>query len=222
MKKVLIVLVFISNLVFSQVKVTQNLGDFNVLKTYRGLHIELVKSKDQKIIIEGEKSKEVIVKNINGVLKITMTVLETFSADEARVTVYFNNNIDIIDVNEGSFVSSDEIFKQEKIELKSQEAGKIELELKTNHLDVKVVSGGEIILKGFTKNQNIKANTGGFYKAKELETEYTNVTASTGATATVNASKLVDANANLGATITVKGEPAEIKKKESLGGYIRN
>ena len=79
MKKVLIVLVFISNLVFSQDKVTQNLGDFNVLKTYRGLHIELVKSKDQKIIIEGEKSKEVIVKNINGVLKITMTVLETFS-----------------------------------------------------------------------------------------------------------------------------------------------
>ncbi len=222
MKKVLIVLVFISNLVFSQDKVSQNLGDFNVLKTYRGLHIKLVKSKDQKIVIEGEKSEEVIVKNTNGVLKITMTVLETFSADEARVTVYFNNNIDIIDVNEGSFVSSDEIFKQEKIELKSQEAGKIELELKTNYLDVKVVSGGEIILKGFTKNQNVKANTGGFYKAKALETEYTNVTASTGATATVYASKLVDANANLGATITVKGEPAEIKKKESLGGYIRN
>jgi len=209
-------------LVFSQDKVSQNLGDFNVLKTYRGLHIKLVKSKDQKIVIEGEKSEEVIVKNINGVLKITMTVLKTFSADEARVTVYFNNNIDIIDVNEGSFVSSDEIFKQEKIELKSQEAGKIELELKTNYLDVKVVSGGEIILKGFTKNQNVKANTGGFYKAKALETEYTNVTASTGATATVYASKEVDANANLGATITVKGEPAEIKKKETLGGYIRN
>ncbi|NOQ92259.1 MAG: DUF2807 domain-containing protein [Flavobacteriaceae bacterium] len=222
MKKVLIVLVFISNLVFSQDKVSQNLGDFNVLKTYRGLHIKLVKSKDQKIVIEGEKSEEVIVKNTNGVLKITMTVLETFSADEARVTVYFNNNIDIIDVNEGSFVSSNEIFKQEKIELKSQEAGKIDIELKTNYLDVKVVSGGEIILKGFTKNQNVKANTGGFYKAKALETEYTNVTASTGATATVYASKLVDANANLGATITVKGEPTEIKKKESLGGYIRN
>ncbi len=222
MKKVLIVLVFISNLVFSQDKVTQNLGDFNILKTYRGLHIELVKSKDQKIVIEGEKSEEVIVKNINGVLKITMTVLKTFSADEARVTVYFNNNIDIIDVNEGSLVSSNEIFKQEKIELKSQEAGKIDLELKTNHLDAKVVSGGVITLKGFAKNQNVKVNTGGLYKAQELETEYTNIVASTGSVATISASKLVDANANLGATITIIGEPIEIKKKESLGGYIRN
>jgi len=221
MKKVLVVLVFISNFVFSQDKVSQNIGDFNVLKTYRGLYIELVKSKEQKIVIEGEKSKEVIIKNINGVLKITMTVLETFSADQARVTVYFSNDIDIIDVNEGSFVSSEEIFKQEKIELKSQEAGQIDLRIETNYLDIKVVSGGKISLKGTAKNQNIKANTGGFYKAKELKTEYTNVIASTGATATINASKLVDANANLGATITIKGEPEEIKRKESLGGYIR-
>ncbi len=222
MKKVLIVLIFISNLIFSQDKVNKNLGDFNVLKTYRGLHIKLVKSKDNKIVIEGEKAEEVIVKNTNGVLKITMTVLETFAADQARVTIFFNNNIDVIDVNEGSFVTSNETFKQEKIELKSQEAGKIELELKTNYLDVKVVSGGEIILKGSSKNQNVKTNTGGFYKAKELKTEYSNITASTGATATVNASKMVDANANLGATITVKGEPEEIIKKESLGGYVRN
>ena len=52
-------------------------------------------------------------------------------------------------------------------------------------------------------------------------TEYTNVSASTGSNCVVNATKMIDANAKIGATITVKGDPKEIKKAESLGGYVR-
>lgn len=221
MKKGLIVLFLISNLVFSQGKITKNLGDFNELKVYRGLRVELIKSDAPKIIIEGEKSNEVVVKNVNGVLKISMTVLESFSSNEAKVSIFYSKDISIIDVNEGAYVSSEESLKQEKIVLKSQEAGIIELNINTSYLEVKVVSGGEIILEGTAKNQNVKTNTGGFYKAKNLETEYTNISASTGASAVVRVSKLVDANANLGGMITVKGDPEEVKKKESLGGYVK-
>jgi len=221
MKKGLIVLLFISNLIFSQEKITKNLGDFSELKTFRGLKVALIKSDTPKIIIEGEKSNEVVVKNINGVLKISMTVMESFSANQAKVFVYYAKDIDIIDVNEGSLVSAEEPIKQEKLVLKAQEAGTIDLSVETTYLEIKSISGGEIILNGFTKNQNVKVNTGGFYKGKNLETEYTNVSASTGGTAVIKASKLVDANANLGAMITVKGDPEEIKKKESLGGYVK-
>jgi hypothetical protein len=221
MKKVIIIVFFISGLMNGQNKITQNLGDFNVIKSYRGLSIELIKTDSPKVVIEGEKSDEVIIKNINGVLKITMTALETFSSNQAKVTIYYKNDIDIIDVNEGSFIRSDEIFEQKKIELKSQEAGKINLKIKTEQLDVKVVTGGQIEVEGFSKNQNVKVNTGGIYKGKGLETEYTNVSSSTGSTASISASKLVDANANLGATIKINGDPEEIKKKESLGGYIK-
>lgn len=221
MKKVLLVLIFISNIVFGQEKVSQNVGDFNELKIYRGLEVELIKSNDQKVIVEGEKSEEVIIKNINGVLKISMTVLETFSAHQAKVTVYFKEDLDIIDVNEGAVINSKETFKQDKIVIKAQEAGMVDLKVKTTDLDVKIVTGGIITLNGTSKNQNVKVNTGGIYKAENLETDYTNISASTGASATVYATKLVDANANLGATITIKGEPEEIKRKESIGGYIR-
>ena len=221
MKKAVLVIFLISGLINSQEKITKNLGDFHEIKTYRGLEVELIRSESPKAIIEGEKSEEVIIKNTNGVLRISMTVLETFSADDAKVTIYFSKKIDIIDVNEGSVVSSEETFEQEKIELRSQEAGSITLKVKTDQIDIKVISGGEIETEGYSKNQNVKVNTGGIYKGKQLETEYTNVTSSTGSSATVNALKLVDANANLGGTITIKGDPEEIKKKESLGGYIR-
>ncbi len=222
MKKAVLVIFFVSNFVFSQETITKNLGDFDKIKTYRGLKVELIRSDTPKYTLEGEKSDEVIIKNVNGLLKISMKAIETFYADEVRVSIYFKDNINLIDANEGSVVKSDETFEQKKIELKAQEAGRIMIKIKAEHVDVKSVTGGKIELEGYSKNQSVLVNTGGTYKGGSLETENTTVKASTGGTATVNASILVDANANLGGTITVKGNPKEIKKEESLGGYIRD
>lgn len=221
MKKIAIVLFFVSSIVFGQEKITKKLGDFNVIKTYRGLTVELIKSDTPEVIIEGEKSKEVTIKNINGILKISMTVLETFSANQVKIFVYYNNNIDIIDANEGSKISSNEYIEQEKIELKAQEAGQINLKIKTSNLDVKTISGAQIILEGSSINQNVIANTGGVYEGANLSTDYSKVTASSGGLATINASDLVDVNAKLGAIISITGNPSQVNKRESLGGYVR-
>lgn len=222
MNKIIIILFFITSVIFGQEKVTKNLGDFNTIKTYRGLTVELVKSNSPKIEIEGEKAKEVIVKNVNGVLKISLEVLETFSAEDVKISLYYSDDIDHISANEGSIVFSDEKIKQEKIDLKASEAGVIKLNIKTSYLDIKTLTGGKIELEGASTNQNVKANTGGIYEGDDLETEYTDVYSTTGGIVTINASKLVDANASLGGTIKIKGDPDEVNKKESLGGYVKD
>ncbi|MCK5638034.1 MAG: DUF2807 domain-containing protein, partial [Flavobacteriaceae bacterium] len=129
---------------------------------------------------------------------------------------------DHISANEGSIVFSDEKIKQEKIDLKASEAGVIKLNIKTSYLDIKTLTGGKIELEGASTNQNVKANTGGIYEGDDLETEYTDVYSTTGGIVTINASKLVDANASLGGTIKIKGDPSDINKKESLGGYVKD
>ncbi len=222
MNKIKIILFFITSVIFGQEKVTKNLGDFNTIKTYRGLTVELVKSNSPKIEIEGEKAKEVIVKNVNGVLKISLEVLETFSAEDVKISLYYSDDIDHISANEGSIVFSDEKIKQEKIDLKASEAGVIKLNIKTSYLDIKTLTGGKIELEGASTNQNVKANTGGIYEGDDLETEYADVYSTTGGIVTINASKLVDANASLGGTIKIKGDPSDINKKESLGGYVKD
>lgn len=221
MKKVVLAFMFITSLCFAQEKITKNLGDFQVLKTYRGLNVELIKADTPKIVVEGDKSSEVTIKNVNGTLKISMNLTHTFSADDVMVYVYYTNDISVIDANEGSKIFSDEKIEQEKITVKAQEAGKIVLEIDSEQLDVNVVTGGEVKLKGVSKNQNIKSNTGGIYNGNNLDTEYTNVTSNTGGVADVKASKLVDAKANTGGIISITGDPDEVKKKESLGGYVR-
>ncbi len=222
MKKILILFFFVSSFTFAQGIITKNLGDFNEVKVYRGLTVELIKARPPKIVIEGDTSKEVVVKNHNGVLKISLTVLETFSADEVKVFLYFSDDIDVIEGNEGSVINSDKKFKQDKIIIIAEEAAKVNLTLKTIHLDVKVYTGGIITLEGSSENQNVIGNTGGIYNGDNLKTDYTTVSSSTGANVTVNASKLVDANAKLGGNIKVTGEPNEVKKKESFGGYIKD
>lgn len=221
MKRLVFALMFISVLGMAQEKVTMNLGDFHTLKTYRGLQVELIKADEAKLIIDGNRSSEVTVKNNNGTLKISMSIAHTFSADDVMVYVYFKEPINVIDANEGSHIFSDEIMKQEKLTAKAQEAGRIKLEIDTEQLDVSVVTGGEVNLKGTSKNQNVKSNTGGIYKGGRLETEYTKVSSYTGGTADIKASKLVDAKASTGGTISIGGEPEEVNKSESLGGYIR-
>ena len=221
MKRLVFALIFVSTISMAQEKVTMNLGDFHTLKTYRGLKVELIKSDSPKVIIDGNRSSEVTVKNANGTLKISMSISHTFSADDVMVYLYYKDNIDVIDANEGSNIFSDEVFKQEKITVKAQEAGKINLEIDTDQLEVNVVTGGQVKLKGISKNQDVKSNTGGIYKGERLETEYSNVKANTGGMADVKASKLVDASANTGGTISIIGQPEEVKKSESLGGYVR-
>jgi hypothetical protein len=221
MKSLVFTLMLVTSFCFAQEKVTMNLGDFHSLKTYRGLQVELIKSDEAKVIIDGNRSSEVTVKNNNGTLKISMSITHTFSADDVMVYLYYKDEIKLIDANEGSHIFSDEVFKQDMITVKAQEAGRIKLELDTDQLEVTSVTGGEVKLKGSSKNQNVKVNTGGMYKGERLETETTDVSANTGGLADVTASKLIDASASTGGIVSIKGEPEEVKKSESLGGYVR-
>ena len=222
MKRIIFFLLITTSVVFSQEERSINLGDFNTIKTYRGLKVELARSDSPKIVINGSKSKDVNVKNSNGVLKISLAVMETFSADEVQIIVYFSNDLDHLSANEGSVIFSNEKIEVEKTYFKATEAAQINLEIESSFLEVKALTGGIIELEGSSKNQNILANTGGFYKGSRLKTEYTEVNTYTGGDATIYATDLVDANASVGGIIKIKGDPKKVNKKESLGGYIRN
>jgi len=221
MKKIVFVIFFITGICVAQEEVTMNIGDFHTLKAYRGLQVELKKGDTPKVVIDGKRASEVTVKNVNGVLKISLSITHTFSADDVMIYLYYSKNIDVIDANEGSHIFSDEQFKQTKMVAKAQEAAKITLDVETEQLDVNTVTGGIVKLKGTSVNQNVKSNTGGIYKGEDLKTENSNVSANTGGIASINASKFADASASTGGMVTVFGDPGELKKSESLGGYVK-
>jgi hypothetical protein len=220
MKTLTLLLVLSCSILFAQEPISKKLGDFNTLKVFNGLTVDLQKSNKSKIEITGSKTEHVSIKNSNGILKIRLKFPEGFTSEDLKITLYYANNIDILDANEGSTINSKETFKQQHIEVKAQEGAKIKMDIDTKHLVIKSVSGGIIKLEGVAQNQTIEATTGGIYKAFNVQSKQAVVTAASGARVEVNIADALDAKVRFGGTIYYQGTPEVLKTKKIIGGTI--
>tara|TARA_B100000795_G_scaffold66338_1_gene45402 strand:+ start:893 stop:1582 length:690 start_codon:yes stop_codon:yes gene_type:complete len=205
--------------------ITKNLGDFTTLKVYNGIEVELIKSKENKLVITGEKSEIVKVKTVNNTLKISLPfslIPEKNAADgKVLIKLYYNKNIAIIDANEGSTITGKEII-QDKLEVNSQERAFINLVVKVKYLDVRASSGGMIKLTGTAKNQNVDVDLYGIYNGFSLKNESNStVKAGTGAKAEIFAGETLNAKVSFGGSIFYKGNPVVVKDKKIIGGIIQ-
>lgn len=218
MKKVLIVaLAVVSQVTFAQV--TKKLGDFSELKVYDKLSVDLIESTENKVVITGNRDNEVEVINKNGELKLRMPFAKLLAGEDIKIKLYFKN-IDGITASEGSYVTSDAVFKQTIINLNAKEGSEIYLNLDTQKVNVKAVTGGIIELSGKAINQDVTIMSGGNLMSKELQTSQTTISVSAGGSAEINATTLVDAKVKAGGSIYIYGKPKQINKETLLGGKI--
>ncbi|MDG1172239.1 MAG: DUF2807 domain-containing protein [Polaribacter sp.] len=226
MKKTLLILIIsLTHSIHSQTVVKKVLGDYSILKVYNGIEVLLLQSKEQKIEIKGEKSEKVKIKNVNGVLKLSLPFSlkpeNNYGKGKVFITLYYNSNIDVIDANEGSIITGKE-FHQEKLKVNSQERAFIDLTLKVTHLNIRASSGGVIKLTGSSESQTVNIDLYGVYNGFGLNvTGNTNVFSGTGAKAEISAGKTLSAKVNFGGSIFYKGSPEVQKNKKVLGGIIQ-
>ena len=200
-------------------QVTKVLGEFDTVKVYDKLSVKLVQSSENKVVIKGAREKELEAVNKNGVLKLRMPFPKLLSGDDLDITLYYRS-IELIDVNEGAYVSSKDPIKATVFKVSAQEGGKINVDLDVDKLNVSSVSGGSITLTGKASNQDASLGAGGYLLASKLATSQTKVSVSAGGKADVNASTLVDAKVSAGGSIYIYGKPKQINQKTVFGGKI--
>ena len=92
--------IILSYTAFTQTTIIKNIGDYSILKVYNGIDVELIKSKEQKIEISGEKSEMVKIKSVNNTLKLSLPFSlkpdNNLADGKVLIKLYYNNNIDII------------------------------------------------------------------------------------------------------------------------------
>jgi len=206
--------------VFAQKPIEKQIGEFDEVKVFDLIEINLIKSNENKVVITGADTEDVQIVNKNGKLKIRMKFDRSFDGTQTFVEVYYTN-ITTIDANEGAIIVSNETMTQPFLELKTQEGGKIIVGLEVDNLDCKAVSGGIIEASGKAKNQEVVLNTGGIYEGKKLLTEQTKIKVSAGGNAEISASVFVDAKVRAGGNIEIYGDPKTIKKDKLFGGNIK-
>lgn len=210
---------FISTTLFAQNTIEQEFGEFTELKVFDLIQVELKKAKENKAVISGENKEDVVIVNNDGKLKIKMKLDEAFDGSDTKVVLYYTT-VDIIDVNEGSKVTSSDTIEQFEIDLKAQEGGSITIPIDVKYANIRAVTGGSITATGSSKKQNVSLLTGGIYDGKSLKTQNTDVSISAAGEAYVNASKKVEAKVRAGGNIYIYGDPEEISESKMLGGNI--
>ena len=221
MKKILLIaLLALTCTAFSQNKIQKNLGDFKQLKVYDLIEVELIKANQNKMLITGNNSDNVVINNKNGTLKIKLRLEEAYKGKGTKVTLYYKN-LDIIDANEGAYIYSKDKITQYSIDLKTQEGAKIETSLNVKYLNIKATSGGVITASGIAQHQEATVFTGGIYKVKLLDTKVTNVSINAAGEAYITVKNKVTAKVRVGGNIYIYGNPVEVDQNKIIGGQIK-
>ena len=220
MKKLTLFFLLIVTTTFSQESINIDLGAFKELKVFSGLTVYIQKAETPHIEITGKKSNEVVIKNINGRLKLSMRFPETFNGYDVDVKLFYKDDLLLIDANEGSIVGTKEIIEQQSIEIKAQEGAIINIPVKVEYLTAKSVSGGQLFVEGVVESQDIELTTGAIYKGYKLKSNKTDITSSSGAIGQINVSKVLNAKVSFGGTVYYKGEPNDVTTKKIIGGTI--
>ena len=217
----LVVLLFVCQTSSSQdEKITQNLQPFSVLKAFDGLSINLIKSTENKAVITGVNTDNVVIVNNEGVLKIRMQITKIFSGYRTFIDLYYSDTLVVIDVNEDAKISSEKPITQEVLELKAQEGGELEINAQVEQLLIKAVTGGVIKSSGTADLQDVAINTGGIYEGKDLITKFSTINVNAGSKAEIHASNYVKATVKAGGEVLVYGNPEKMDEKTVFGGII--
>ena len=214
-----VIILFISLVSYSQKPIEKTIGEFTELKVYDLIEVELVKSNENKVVISGKNNADVLVNNKSGKLKIKMNLEEIFDGSSTKVMLYYTS-VDIIDVNEGAKIYSNDKIKQFEIDLRAQEGGKINVIYDVSYANIKAVTGGIIETAGTAKKQKVSLLTGGIYKGENTDSESTEVSINAAGEAHVKASKLIDVKIRAGGDVYIYGNPETVNESTVLGGRI--
>jgi len=218
MKKLAIIaFVLLSQLTNAQV--SRNLGDFDEVKVFDKINVKLISSSENKVVITGDRADEVETVNKNGELKIRMPFPQLLSGNNIVVKLYFKN-IESISASEGSYVSSETDFKQTILNLNAKSGAEINIDINVDKVNVKANAGGIIELSGKALNQDVVITSGGILKAKDLHTTQTSISVSAGGNADIYATTLVDVKVKAGGSVFIYGKPKQINKEVFIGGTI--
>ncbi|HEA28525.1 MAG TPA: DUF2807 domain-containing protein [Leeuwenhoekiella sp.] len=206
--------------VYAQNPKERDMGDFSQVKVFDRMHVNLIKSTENKVELSGRDIDDIELVNKGGLLKIRMHIDKVFDGDRTFVKVFYNK-LKVIDGNEGSRIVANELIEQNDIEIRAQEGAQIEAGLEVKNAEIRAVTGGIIQLNGRAAHQHIEINTGGIFEGKELHTETTAIRVRAGGEAAIYASQSAEIKVRAGGDIHVYGNPKEVEENKFIGGTIK-
>lgn len=223
MKKVLIPFLFFFSLSFSiiaQEGKTVKISPFLGVKVYSGIHVKLIPSDENKMLITGENIETVVFTLKKDVLKIKHSFDQLLNPSNTYIELYFTENLDLIHTYQGSTIESTADIKTTSISIKAHEGSKQTLSISAEKINSNINSGATLSITGKVTAHNLSILGGGIAEAENLLTEQTKAKVTAGGVAYIHASELLEASVSVGGTVRIYGQPVKLVKKKLIGGTI--
>ncbi|MCH2655780.1 MAG: DUF2807 domain-containing protein, partial [Flavobacteriales bacterium] len=204
MNKILITLLFSCLYVYGQKK---TIGDFSELIIRDGLHVTLIKSETNEVMITSENEQGVTLTNKDGQLKISMKPVEALKGIDGNIELFYTGRINKIDVSRGAYLSTLDTIVTQNIDVISKKGGEIELALDVQSANYAAKSGGKIIVKGQAEQQHIHISSGGVVDADHTLSKNTTAKILFGGSCDIQATTLFDLTTLFGGVARVHGNP---------------
>lgn len=199
---------------------TISISPFLGINVYSGIHVKLIPSNENKMIISGENIETVVFTLKKDVLKIKHSLDQLLSPSNTYIELYFTEKLDAIKTYQGSKLTSRAKIETTSIQIKAHEGSSQELHLLAQKVESNVNSGAILNLQGIATNHQISILGGGICEAETLFTEQTNVKVTAGGVAYIHATELLEASVSGGGTVRVYGQPTKLIKKKVISGSI--
>ncbi len=200
---------------------TISISPFMGLKLYSGIQVKLIPSTENKLVIFGENTENVVTTLKKDVLRIKHSLDQLFNSKNTYIELYFSGPLDLIHSYQGSIIESEGKISTVSIELKAHEGSKIDLEIDAEKITSSVNTGASLILSGETVNHELKILGGGVCESETLKTKQTTAKVTAGGVAYLHASDLLEATVNVGGIVRIHGSPTKLIKRKRIGGTIK-
>jgi hypothetical protein len=202
---------------FVSAQKTFNLKDFKAIDVHGNIEIKLVKSSENKLVVDKGDAAKLIVDDKGNSLHIEVTEPK---AAHINATLYYSAALENLSAASGSEISSDEILKTSALALNTNSGAEINLKISASKVSTVVESGSKLTLSGTAESHAAVVNSGSGLYAKNLVAATASLVVSSGAVADINATTTISVTASSGAKANVYGKPAKVNKTKSSGGRI--
>ena len=197
-----------------------NLSEFINLKVYSGIEVKLIQAEDNRLLINGEDSMDVVAKIKGQTLKIRHSLEHFLNPTFTYVELYHKGELDKISLYQGTTLKADSTYRQTSISLKVQEGSTMNFKFEGQKLTSSASTGGKIFLSGKVTNHQSSVSSGGACEGEIFETEQTKVNVTAGGLSYAYATELLEAKVTAGGIIRIYGNPKKMITKKAIGGQI--
>ncbi len=189
--------------------------EFKAISVSQGIDVFITTNESNSVKVEADDNIIDLIKTEveNGELKIYFSKQVWHS--KARKVYVSIPVIEAISVSSGASVKLDNSIIADKLVLKASSGSEIIANVGVADLTCSASSGADVIISGTAKNFEVEASSGSNINTEDLEAEFVDAHASSGADISVYVSNSIQIKKSSGGAINYKGNPKNINKSRS-------